>query len=103
MLVAGVNKRRIAATLGVHRNTIANWCRNPAFLKELGRRLDERNVEMRLRRAQQVTRYADRLQSLADKALDAAMQGPVDAATRRAIRLWIDLYRKMVVTERDAV
>lgn len=99
MLIAGAPKSQIARALGRHRNTIRNWCRDPAFLQELGRRLDERTVEAKLRRAQQITRYADRLQALADKALDAASQGPVDAATRRAIRLWIDLYRKMVVTE----
>jgi hypothetical protein len=104
LLIAGMPKSRIAERLvpPVHRNTIGNWLRDPRFLRELHRRLDERDALVRLRRAHQASRYVDRLHLLADQALRAAENRPLDPAASRVVRLWLDMFRKMVATERQA-
>jgi hypothetical protein len=101
-LIAGVPKVRIAASLDppVHRNTIGNWLRDPRFLRELQARLDERIALVRLRRTHQTARTIERLHRLAEDALDAAEKRTLDPAGLRVVRLWLDLYRKMVATER---
>lgn len=103
LLIAGLPKTKIAASLDppVHRNTIANWLRDPAFLREVHRRLDERDALVRLRRSHQASRYVERLHHLANEALRTAEDRPLDAAAHRVVRLWLDLFRKMVSTERE--
>ena len=53
MLLDGLGKTRIAASLDppIHRNTVTNWTRDPRFRRMLQERLDERDAEVRLRRA----------------------------------------------------
>lgn len=104
LLIAGMPKTRIASSLDppVHRNTITNWLRDRTFLRELHRRLDERDALVRLRRSHQASRYVERLHHLANEALRTAEDRPLDATAHRVVRLWLDLFRKMVATEREA-
>jgi hypothetical protein len=105
MLVDGVPKTRIAASLDppVHRNTLNAWVRRPEFLAEMRRRLDERDVTVRLRRSHQATQYADRVRRLAESAFAEAERRPLDRASQRVVRYWMRLYRQLVAMERVAV
>lgn len=105
LLIEGVPKTRIARHLDppCHRNTLNAWMKHPEFLRELRRRLDERDVAVRLRRSYQTTNYADRVRRLAESVLAEAELRPLDRASQRVVIYWMRLYRRLVAMERQAV
>lgn len=103
LLLEGVPKTRIAATCAVHRNTVRAWIRHPAFVRELQRRLDDHDVEVRLRRAHQTSAYADRVRRLAETALTEAERRPLDRAAQRVVIYWLRQYRRLVAMEREVI
>ena len=85
LLLEGLPKIQIARLCGVSRNTITAWTQHADVLREIQRRLDEREVEVRLRRSHQTTRYADRVRQLAESALHEAERRPLDRAAQRVV------------------
>jgi len=84
----------------LHRNRLGVWSKDPAFIRELHRRLDERDVETRLRRLHTTTTVGNRLTRLATSLLDAAEQDPGDKATQRAVSAWLAMWRRLANEER---
>jgi hypothetical protein len=95
LLLDGASKKGVATTLHVHRNSILNWLREPAFRLELARRSDERLAEVKMRRAIMTTRMVDKLAALARQALDAAEQDPLGRRAQSAARAWCAMYREL--------
>jgi malate synthase len=89
----------VAERVGVHRNTITNWMRDPVFRVELARRSDAHLAAAKQRLAILTTRLVDRLADLAHQAMDAAERDPTNRHAQRAARDWLQNYRKLAAVE----
>jgi hypothetical protein len=103
LLLSGVSHKLIGERCGVHRNTISNWVRDPAFRIELSRRVDERMATVKLRRLHEVSRFVDQLHRIANKVLADAENHPRDRRAQRAAAAWLRNYRKAREVERQDV
>lgn len=65
LVLQGLSKSAIARQLGVHRNTINNWCAHPKFIAEGNQRLREHVSAKRQRRMVETNLFGDRLARLA--------------------------------------
>lgn len=99
LLLDGRSHKAVAAAIGCHRNTIANWMRSSAFRVELARRSDERLAAAKQRLAIVTTRLVDRLGRLAHDAMTAAERDPTDRRAQHAARDWLRNYRDLCRVE----
>lgn len=101
MLVDGAAHKLVAERVGVHRNTITNWLKDPAFRVELARRSDERLAAAKQRLAIVTTNLVDRLGRLAHHAMTAAERDPTDRRAQHAARDWLRNYRELSRLEHE--
>jgi hypothetical protein len=95
LLVRGASQKLVAERVGVHRNTVRNWLGDPRFRVELARCADDHFAAAKVRRARVTERLVDRLDKVANDALDAASRDPTDPRAQRAAREWLRNYREL--------
>lgn len=71
LTLEGLTQAEVARRIGVHRHTLQNWSKAAEWITELRKRVEERTVSARFRRAHSTERLTDKLARLADKALEA--------------------------------
>lgn len=103
LFLKGVSKLQIAKTLGVHRNTVNNWCSNPAFVAEASDRVAEHKLNSDLKH----TRVADVLTDTAAKnairSAAALDKDPDSEVARRRFREFSQEWRDLVRAEREVL
>jgi hypothetical protein len=100
LALAGWPKLRIAAHIGVNRNTVTSWCQAPEFVDRFHSEQEEHQLVTRQRRLREANRFADRLAAVAAKALDVAEKNPQHTASRFAARDWLSEFRAFRNEER---
>lgn len=99
-VLAGWPKKQIAEDLGVHRNTISNWCAHPEFQARVREQQGEHQLATRQRRLRETNMFTDRLARLASKQLDAVEKFPMDDRAIRRARDFLTEYREFREQER---
>jgi len=79
----GVPKTQIAEELKKHRNTINNWCKNPAFLLRVREELEAHRNTTRLRRARTTGIITDMVSNLAVRTAKEAEKKPTKVRIRK--------------------
>ncbi len=101
LLLVGATHKLVAERVGVHRNTITNWLKDPDFRVELARRSDEQTAAAKQRLAVVTTHLVDRLAWLANHAIEAAERNLTDRRAQRAARDWLRKYRQLARVEAE--
>jgi len=99
-VVAGIPKTQIADKLGVHRNTVNNWCKHPEFVARVRELTDDRVNTTRQRRHVETQLFTDKIAKAAHTMLDVAIKNPKDGTAVRAAREWLGEYRSFRAEER---
>lgn len=81
MLLNGMPKKHIADTLGVHRNTINNWCSDSRFVEAANKRVREHQASKRLRRMMATGAITDVTEGLTAKAITVIQKHMEDGKT----------------------
>lgn len=61
LMLSGGTVTQVAERVGVHRNTLTNWTKTPAWLAEQKRYIEEEQISSRLRRVKTTAIIADKL------------------------------------------
>ena len=100
-ILAGWSKKQIAADLGVHPNTISNWCAHEEFMARVAEQNADKRNTITQRREHETSMFTDRVAKLATKALDTAERRPNDPHAIRTAREWLDEYKGFRAEERQ--
>lgn len=105
LVYGGSSKKAIAKALGVHRNTVSNWCDAPPFQQALASLHGDRLGAMRARRAVHTNQLTDRVTALADSALKLAEKHAHDGEAvpvhlQLQARGWLAEFRALRAEER---
>lgn len=111
LILIGIPKLQIARELGVHRNTVNNWCAHPIFHAETQKLYREHVASTRVRRLMETNRFNTRIAKLASRYLTMVEDGvdptkpdkKLDNADIRTAREWLSEYRNMREEERKDI
>lgn len=104
LIVQGLSKRAVATRLGVHRNTVNNWCDSVEFKKLEEQYHNDRVGALRTRRAQQTMVMTDRVAALTEKVIQraesAAATTGLTVGDRQALRDMVSTFKDLRAEER---
>lgn len=64
MILDGMSKSQVAKHLGVHRNTVNNWCADARFITEANHRMNEHKAGKRIRRLRTTNIINDKIEKI---------------------------------------
>lgn len=100
LILRGFSKLKIAEELGVHRNTINNWCKHPTFVRRMSDELNEFTTTTRLRRVRTTSIVTDTVSNMTVKALKNAEKKPLSLKAQHLAKGWLGEFRSMRNEER---
>lgn len=100
-LISGMSKKRAAQHVGVSRDTVHEWCKDPNFAAKLAEELGDHAQSVRIRRVRQESLFADKAAAQVNAAMERAARGG-EGAKEAIIRVerWGDQFRKWRAEER---
>ncbi len=101
LLLEGIPKLKIAAQLGVHRNTINNWTSHPVFMTKANARMSDIRESTTFKRTRQAGVFADVAGKNAMKAAMDLDKDPTSEVQRRRFRDFTAEWRDNTRTERE--
>ena len=100
LIIKGLSKEHVSKEIGVHRNTVSNWLKQPLFVKKLKEALEEFATTSKLRRIHTTVAYTDSVTRLATKSLMAAEKKPTSGRLANRAGYWLGQFRSLRNEER---